>query len=176
MVAELATVGDIDNAVTSLTFASGKLGVVDLSRSGIYGYDISTELLGNEGTIRIGYIRETPILSMTKNSISHDTVPYFMERFERAYALQLQNFAQNVLNGREPSITIRDGVEALRVAQAQYSAIQSISSAGKKKMRPADFTTNLSRYFREGWMVLSSLWSVLLTASTFLFCISLLAL
>ena len=38
---ELATVGDIDNAVASLTFASGKLGVVDLSRSGIYGYDIS---------------------------------------------------------------------------------------------------------------------------------------
>ena len=43
---ELATVGDIDNAVASLTFASGKLGVVDLSRSGIYGYDISTEILG----------------------------------------------------------------------------------------------------------------------------------
>jgi predicted dehydrogenase len=50
--------------------------------------------------------------------VAHDTVPYFMERFERAYALQLQNFAQNVLNDREPSITIRDGVEALRVALA----------------------------------------------------------
>ena len=46
---ELATVGDIDNAVASLTFASGKLGVVDLSRSGIYGYDISTEILGLGG-------------------------------------------------------------------------------------------------------------------------------
>ena len=33
---------------------------------------------------------------MTKNSVAHDTVPYFMERFERAYTLQLQNFAQNV--------------------------------------------------------------------------------
>jgi scyllo-inositol 2-dehydrogenase (NAD+) len=115
---ELATVGDFDNAIATLLFADGRLGVLDLTRNGIYGYDISTELLGNEGTIRIGYIRETPILSMTKNSISHDTVPYFMERFERAYALQLQNFAQNVLNGREPSITIRDGVEALRIALA----------------------------------------------------------
>ena len=37
---------------------------------------------------------------MTKNSVAHDTVPYFMERFERAYTLQLQNFAQNVLEGR----------------------------------------------------------------------------
>src|SRR5262245_48693456 len=37
---ELATVGDIDNAIVSLTFANEKLGVVDLTRSGIYGYDI----------------------------------------------------------------------------------------------------------------------------------------
>ena len=83
---ELATVGDIDNAIASLTFASGKLGVVDLSRSGIYGYDISTEILGSEGTVRIGYLRETPLMVMTKNrGVSHDTVPYFMERFRDAY-------------------------------------------------------------------------------------------
>ena len=63
---ELATVGDIDNAIVSLTFASGKLGAVDLTRSGIYGYDIATEILGLEGTIRVGYLRETPIMILTK--------------------------------------------------------------------------------------------------------------
>ena len=92
----------IDNAIATLVFSSGRLGVIDLTRNGFYGYDISTELLGTEGTVRIGYLRETPILMMTKNSVAHDTVPYFMERFERAYTLQLQNFAQNVLNDREP--------------------------------------------------------------------------
>jgi hypothetical protein len=45
---------------------SRRQGVVDLTRSGIYGYDISTEILGLEGTIRIGYLRETPMLIMTK--------------------------------------------------------------------------------------------------------------
>ncbi|MGH9347527.1 MAG: Gfo/Idh/MocA family oxidoreductase [Vicinamibacterales bacterium] len=122
---ELATVGDIDNAIVSLTFASGNLGVIDLTRNGYYGYDISTELLGTEGTLRIGYLRETPLLLMTKNSVTHDTVPYFMERFERAYTLQLQNFAQNVLAGREPPITIADGVEALRVALAATEACRT---------------------------------------------------
>jgi len=113
---ELATVGDIDNAVASLTFISGKLGVVDLTRSGIYGYDISTEILGLEGTIRIGYLRETPIMILTKaNGVSHDTVPYFMERFRDAYTNQLQNFAQNVQRDRVAPITIDDGLEALRV-------------------------------------------------------------
>lgn len=120
---ELATVGDIDNAIASLTFTSGKLGVVDLTRSGIYGYDIATEILGLEGTIRIGYLRETPILVMTKaNGVSHDTVPYFMERFRDAYTNQLQNFAQNVLHGRPAPITIDDGMEALRVGVAATRA------------------------------------------------------
>src|SRR4029078_8291028 len=72
---ELATVGDIDNAVVSVVFASGKIGAVDLSRSGIYGYDIATEILGSEGTLRIGYLRETPVMVMTKNSVTHDAVP-----------------------------------------------------------------------------------------------------
>ena len=119
---ELATVGDIDNAVSSLTFASGKLGVVDLSRSGIYGYDIATDILGSEGTLRVGYLRETPVMVLTKNSVAHDTVPYFMERFRDAYTAQLQNFAQNVLHDRTPPITIDDGLEALRIGIAATRA------------------------------------------------------
>ncbi len=122
---ELATVGDIDNAIASLTFASGKLGVVDLTRSGIYGYDISTEILGLEGTIKIGYLRETPLTVLTKNNVAHDTVPYFMERFRDAYTTQLQNFAQNVVHDRPAPITIEDGLEALRIGVAATRAQQS---------------------------------------------------
>jgi scyllo-inositol 2-dehydrogenase (NAD+) len=122
---ELATVGDHDNVIATMTFADGRLGVVDLTRNGYYGYDISTDLLGTEGTIRVGYIRETPVLLMTKNSVAHDTVPYFMERFERAYTLQLENFAENVLKSRPAPVTIQDGVEALRVAVAATRACRS---------------------------------------------------
>jgi scyllo-inositol 2-dehydrogenase (NAD+) len=133
---ELTTVGDIDNAVASLRFASGKLGVVDLSRSGIYGYDISTEILGSEGTVRIGYLRETPVMVLTKNSVAHDTVPYFMERFRDAYTTQLQNFAQNVLQGRTPPITIEDGLEALRLGVAATRAEQTGASVVVADIKP----------------------------------------
>jgi predicted dehydrogenase len=122
---ELATVGDIDNAVVTLTFANGTIGAIDLSRSGIYGYDIATEILGLEGTLRIGYLRETPVMLLTKNSVAHDTVPYFMERFRDAYTLQLQNFAQNVLRDRMPPVTIDDGLEALRIGIAATRAQQT---------------------------------------------------
>src|SRR5262245_21148516 len=133
---ELGAVGDKDNVIATMTFADGRLGVVDLTRNGIYGYDISTELLGTEGTIRIGYLRETPILTMTRNSIAHDTVPYFMERFERAYALQLEDFAENVLKGRPAPVTIADGVEALRVAIAATRACETGQPVEVSSIRP----------------------------------------
>ena len=119
---ELGSVGDIDNAVISLIFGSGRLGVVDVTRNGIYGYDIMAELLGTKGTLRIGYLRETPLMVMTKGQVATDTVPYFMERFGEAYTAQLENFARNVLQQREPPITVDDGVEALRVALAATRA------------------------------------------------------
>jgi scyllo-inositol 2-dehydrogenase (NAD+) len=115
---EMKTIGDIDNAVTSLYFTSGALGVIDLSRNGVYGYDIRTEILGTEGTLKIGYLRETPILVMTKAGINHDTVPYFTERFEQAYITQLQDFVNNVSQGEPPPVTCADGVAALQASAA----------------------------------------------------------
>ena len=115
---EMKAIGDIDNAITSLYFQTGALGTIDLSRNGVYGYDIRTEILGTEGTLKIGYLRETPILVMTKDGITHDTVPYFTERFEQAYITQLQDFVNNVLEGKPPSVTCADGVAALQASAA----------------------------------------------------------
>ena len=121
---EMKTIGDIDNAITSLYFTSGALGTIDLSRNGVYGYDIRTEILGTEGTLKIGYLRETPILVMTKDGITHDTVPYFTERFEQAYITQLQDFVNNVMQGKPPSVTCADGVAALQASAAATLSFQ----------------------------------------------------
>lgn len=134
---ELGAVGDIDNAVISLIFASGRLGVVDITRNGIYGYDIMAELLGTRGTLRVGYLRETPMMIMTKGMVAHDTVPYFMERFGEAYTAQLEDFARNVLQDREPPITVHDGVEALRVAIAATKAQTSGARVAIESIVPA---------------------------------------
>ncbi|MFQ5928488.1 MAG: Gfo/Idh/MocA family oxidoreductase [Acidobacteriota bacterium] len=121
----LKDIGDIDNAIVSLTFEDGRLGVVDLSRNGVYGYDILTEILGTEGTLRVGYLRETPLLVMRKNNIAHDTVPFFEERFGEAYVRQLQNFVDNLLNDRSPPVSVVDGIKALEVGVAATRSYQS---------------------------------------------------
>ena len=122
---EFEEAGDVDNAIVSLTFEAGGLGVVDLSRTGIYGYDVTTEILGTEGTLRIGYLRETPLLVLTENHVAHDTVPYFPQRFKGAYESQLVRFAENVLAGGESPVTVEDGIEALRIGVAATQALHT---------------------------------------------------
>jgi inositol 2-dehydrogenase len=121
---EINEVGDIDNAVINLTFENGSLGVIDLTRNGVYGYDIRTEVLGTHGTVKVGYLRETPIVVMTKDGVTHDTVPWFMERFGAAYVAQLQNFIEHLQKQKEPSIKCADGVAALQVAIAATRAFK----------------------------------------------------
>jgi inositol 2-dehydrogenase len=121
---EISEVGDIDNAIMNLVFENGALGVIDLTRNGVYGYDIRTEILGTKGTIKVGYLRETPIVMMTKEGVTHDTVPWFMERFGEAYVAQLQNFIEHLQKQKEPSIKCADGVAALQVAIAATRAFQ----------------------------------------------------
>jgi scyllo-inositol 2-dehydrogenase (NAD+) len=55
---------------------------------------------------------------MTKEGIAHDVVPHFMQRFEDAYLMQIQDFVHNALNGAEPSISGRDGIAALQIGVA----------------------------------------------------------
>jgi predicted dehydrogenase len=62
---------------------------------------------------------------MKKNNVSHDTVPYFMERFAQAYTAQLQDFARNVLQQRPATLTIDDGLEAIRIAVAALRSHES---------------------------------------------------
>lgn len=122
---EIAKVGDVDNAFTTLHFASGKIGCISLSRTGIYGYAINTEIVGTKGTLQIGYDRETAVLVMTPGSISHDTVPGFLERFDQAYLTQLEDFVGNLRLGRPAPITCDDGIAAQKIALAATRSLHS---------------------------------------------------
>ena len=55
---------------------------------------------------------------MTKDGITHDTVPYFTEPFEQAYITKLQDFVNNVLRSKPPGVTCGDGVAALQASAA----------------------------------------------------------
>ena len=110
--------GDVDNAVVVLRFANGALGVIDESRVAGYGYDCSTEVLGSRATVRVGDHRRTGAAWLTPGTAAVDWVEDFTERFPQAYALELEEFALSIRDGRAPAVTGEDGLAAFVLAQA----------------------------------------------------------
>ncbi len=115
---EIRPVGDIDNAVINLRFASGALGNIEVSRNAFYGYDIRTEVLGSEGALLIGAHQHTPVLLLTREGAQHDVMPYLLERFGDAYRAQLQAFADCIRNNTPPAVSGADSLAALKIGIA----------------------------------------------------------
>lgn len=115
---ELLGVGDIDNAVINLHFANGAIGSVDASRSALYGYDIRAEVLGTRGGLLIGSLQDTPLLVLTPAGVTHDTVPYFMQRFDDAYGAEIRHFCDCIDQQRVPQITGKDARAATAIGIA----------------------------------------------------------
>jgi scyllo-inositol 2-dehydrogenase (NAD+) len=120
---ELKEVGDIDNVVINLRFTNDAVGNIDISRNAVYGYDIRTEVLGTEGSLWIGYLQQTPTLVLTRQGVTHDTVPYFMERFGFAYGEEVRVFVNHILNGTEPDVTGADARAATRIGIAATESL-----------------------------------------------------
>ena len=98
--------------------------MVCLCRNGIYGYDVSAEIVGTEGTLRIESLQETPLLVLKENNVSHDTMGYFGQRFGDAYVSQLEDFVQNLRDESKPTITAKDAVLALELSLAAHASCQ----------------------------------------------------
>jgi scyllo-inositol 2-dehydrogenase (NAD+) len=125
---ELRRVGDIDNAIVNLRFASGALGNVEVSRTACYGYDIQLEVLGTEGAVRLGQTtargnNEAAVLAA--QPATTDSVPPFVRRFANAYRAQIVDFLRCVQEDRTPRATGEDALAAIQIAGAATLAASS---------------------------------------------------
>jgi myo-inositol 2-dehydrogenase/D-chiro-inositol 1-dehydrogenase len=115
-----AKYGDVDTAVATLRMDDGTLGVLTSARHDPLGYDIRLELFGSADSISVGLGPRTPMRSVEPGvpPPAGPAWPHFLDRFGAAYAAELATFIQ-VAQGEVPSpCTARDGVEALRIAEA----------------------------------------------------------
>jgi len=109
---------DVDQSLCYLEFESGAVGDVESSRNAHYGYDIRAEVIGTEGTIFIGGLRQHNIQVLTSSGAVHDIVQDFPTRFKDAYYLELEDFFNALLEGYQPKVTVEDGVKAQEIAVA----------------------------------------------------------
>ena len=111
-------VGDVDNAVVTLRFTSGALGIIDNSRVAGYGYECSSEIMGSRGTLRIDNHRRVAVQTLTPDWMCQDYVTNFVERFADAYTAEMEHFLRAVRSDQDPEVGGADDAAAFVLSQA----------------------------------------------------------
>jgi scyllo-inositol 2-dehydrogenase (NAD+) len=117
-----ADVQPIDLGLATLSFRGGAAGTVQVYRRAVYGYDIRTEVVGTEGTVRVGDDRWRSLQVMRAEGITHTMPHHWLERFGEAYALELADWVERMAGDRPAAVTGEDGVRSVALAVAADEA------------------------------------------------------
>ncbi|MFB4212708.1 Gfo/Idh/MocA family oxidoreductase [Shouchella sp. JSM 1781072] len=119
---------DIDQGLTYVEFANGAIGDMEVSRNSPYGYDIRAEIIGTEGSLFVGSLREQQVTVLNQSGSSFKVFPDFQTRFRVAYIEELKHFIHCIQTGEIPLVNEQDATENLRIALAATHAYRT----GKK--------------------------------------------
>jgi predicted dehydrogenase len=113
-----------DNAVVTLRFANGTLGLLDGTCPAHYGYDARVEILCEHGVLMIGSVQAQGVTRVERNgAIVNRAVKSWRNLFQDAYVAELEHFIACVRAGQTPRVTGWDGLKAV---EAVVAANQSI--------------------------------------------------
>jgi len=114
-----------DSVLLLCRFSNGIQGCIDGAVSVGYGYDARTEVLGTEGILFVGSIRENTVIHCTRGGgLTSKAVETWRSLFRDAYENEDKSFIQCVLENREPEVTGFDGLQAVRIVNAGNQSIQ----------------------------------------------------
>lgn len=116
---ELEQFGDVDTAVVTVKMKSGLIASINTTRFANYGYDQRLEVLGTNGSLSCENDTPTNVILQNENGVTKDKPFYtFLPRYGNAYAEEIYQFAQSVLNDSEILVTADDCLPALKMALA----------------------------------------------------------
>jgi myo-inositol 2-dehydrogenase/D-chiro-inositol 1-dehydrogenase len=112
--------GDVDAAAALLTLDDGTFVSVSGTRYNAAGHDVRMEVLGSLGSIAVGLDDHTALVSVEPGVAFPAGKPHgtFMDRFRPAYVAELTAFTEVVAGTREVPCTVRDALQAFRIADA----------------------------------------------------------
>lgn len=122
----IGAAGDVDTAAVTLTTASGRICQISNSRRATYGYDQRIEVHGEKGMLRAENIHETSVeVATAEGFLRAPTLNFFLERYEAAYAAEMQAFIDFTTRGQTPDPSIEDGLRAQILADAAAQSLQT---------------------------------------------------
>lgn len=118
--------GDVDTASVTLTTASGKIALITNSRRAVYGYDQRIEAFGSKGMLQAMNNTDTNLVFSGDNGvISEQPQHFFLERYQDAYRIELEDFVQALQQGTKPLADHHDGVASLQLAEAANASLKT---------------------------------------------------
>ena len=122
----LKSVGDLDNGIAMIEFEGGKIAVLQASRTMPHGHETSAEITGTEGRLTIGAgAHLTRVEIADAHGVRHECTPTFYERFEDAFVVELNAFADAVRNDSPLPLSLRDATEATRIGLAIQQSLKT---------------------------------------------------
>jgi myo-inositol 2-dehydrogenase/D-chiro-inositol 1-dehydrogenase len=117
--------GDVDTALTTLTFEDGTYAVIDNSRKAIYGYDQRIEVFGNKGMIQVANNQHNRNIIFDAVGI-HESLPldFFMDRYTNSYLSEMQHFIDMLVNNAPSPVTGDDALKATVIAVAAKKSVE----------------------------------------------------
>ena len=109
---EFEKYNDVDNGWCMVNFKNGKCAFLYCSRTA-QQCDVESEIVGTEGTLRIGTNPNKTRVQIYKDfSVIDESLTTFLERWEEAFLLEMKNFVNCIQEGRHPELTVHDGTMA----------------------------------------------------------------
>ena len=110
----LAAVDDLDACSTTLYLGGGQLALTEWTRFASYGFDVTAEVIGTEGVVRLGSAQVAGVSVQGRNP----TAATVTDRFRTAYRASMKAFVKSIEEWTEPALTVRDARAALQIALA----------------------------------------------------------
>lgn len=116
---EFDEINDAETGAAMVKFKNGTMALLVAGRNCAHGYHIETEIIGTEGTLRIGTTPDKNLVTVfDSRGVNKECAGGFLERFEDAYLAEVKEFVDCVLENRKPAVTVEDGVLSTIVGYA----------------------------------------------------------
>ena len=119
-------INDYELAMCLIKSERGVICMINNSRHCSYGYDQRVEVFGSKGMVISGNRRDYASEKFlgSKTAIKRPLLNFFIDRYEKAYQLQLNDLVYLVQKRKNPRASFEEGRKAIIIANAAYKSLK----------------------------------------------------
>ena len=119
-------INDYELAMCLIKSEKGVICMINNSRHCSYGYDQRVEVFGSKGMVISGNRRDNASEKFlgSKTAIKRPLLNFFIDRYEKAYQLQLNDLVYLVQKRKSPRASFEEGRKAIIIANAAYKSLK----------------------------------------------------